>query len=89
MEIHYADEFRERYSELPKEIKARAEKQEKFFRNNPFHPSLHTEKLSPKSKEVWSFRIDKSYRVIFKFSNKNKVLFLNVGHHHWIYRMYF
>jgi len=42
-----------------------------------------------KTKEVWSFRIDKNYRIIFKFSDKNKVLFLNVGHHHWIYRINF
>ncbi len=86
MEIYYADEFEKRYADLPKQIKVRAEKQEKLFKNNPFHPSLHTEKLSPKVREVWSFRIDKSYRIIFRFSDKDKVLFLNVGHHHWIYK---
>ena len=89
MKIDYTSEFEERYSELPQKVKTKAEKQERLFRNNPFHPSLHTEKLSPKSKEVWSFRIDKNYRIIFKFSDKNKVLFLNVGHHHWIYRINF
>lgn len=89
MEIDYVREFRERYSELPEKIKLKAEKQENIFRSNPLHPSLHTEKLSPKSKEVWSFRVDKNYRVIFKFSGKNRVIFLSVGHHHWIYRAHF
>lgn len=89
MEIEYADEFEKRYIELPNQIKIKAEKQEKLFRSNPFHPSLHTEKLSPKSREVWSFRIDKNYRIIFRFLDKDKILFLNVGHHHWIYRINF
>ena len=86
MEIYYADEFEKGYIKLPKQIKAKAETQEKLFINNPFYPSLHTEKLSPKSREVWSFRIDKNYRIIFRFLNNDKVIFLNVGHHHWIYK---
>ena len=89
MKIDYTAKFEKRYSELPKKIKVRTEKQEKIFRGNPFHPSLHTEKLSPKFKEVWSFRIDKKYRTIFQFINKDKVVFLNIGHHNWIYRINF
>ena len=48
MKVNYTAKFEKRYSELPKQIKIRAEKQEKKFKDNPFHPSLHTEKLSPK-----------------------------------------
>lgn len=29
------------------------------------HPSLHTEILNPKSRKVYSFRIDRKYRAIF------------------------
>ena len=89
MEIIATEEFLERYSCLPKEIHRKAEKQTEIFRNNPFYPSLHTEKLIPKSKEVWSFRIDKRYRIIFRFLNKNKVIFLTVGPHDWIYKIKF
>jgi len=55
MEILLSKEFREKFSCLDKQIV--------IFKNNPFYPSLHTEKLVPKPKEVWSFRIDKKYRV--------------------------
>lgn len=86
MEIILTKEFEKRYQDLPVTIQKKAEKQEKLFRHNPFHPSLYTEKLNPKSKEVWSFRVDRRYRVIFRFLTPTKVLFLTVGPHDWVYR---
>jgi toxin HigB-1 len=89
MRIVTAEEFDKRYSKLPVSIQKKAEKQEKIFRSNPFHPSLHTEKLEPKNKELWSIRVDKSYRIIFRFVDGNTVLFLTVGPHDWIYKLKF
>jgi mRNA-degrading endonuclease RelE of RelBE toxin-antitoxin system len=89
MEIIATEEFKKGYNYLLKKIQQKAKKQEIIFKNNPFYPSLHTEKLVPGSKEVWSFRIDKRYRVIFRFLNKNKVIFLTVGPHDWIYKIKF
>lgn len=89
LEIIVAEEFQRLYSKLPSHIQKKAEKKEEVFRKNPFHPSLHTEKLEPKGKQVWSFRVDKSYRIVFRFISGDKVLFLAVGPHHWIYRIHF
>ena len=89
MEILLTDEFVRLYKLLPAHIQKKAEKQEKLFRQNPFHPSLHTEKLEPKGKQVWSFRIDRSYRVLFRFAERQKVIFLTVGPHDWIYKIAF
>lgn len=89
MEIFSTRKFKIEYNQLPKQIRQKAKKQEKLFKNNPFHPSLHTEKLIPKSKEVWSFRIDKKYRIVFRFLSRDSVLFLNVGPHDWIYKIKF
>lgn len=89
MEILYTERFEEEYDRLPKDIREKAQKQERLFQNNPHHPSLHTEKLSPKWKEVWSFRIDSNYRIVFRFLDKDKVLFLNAGPHDWIYKIKF
>ncbi len=89
MEIILTDEFVRRYELLPLRIRRKAEKQEKLFRENPFHTSLHTEKLEPKGKQVWSFRIDRSYRVLFRFAESQKVIFLTVGPHDWIYKIAF
>jgi len=89
LEILLTDEFVRLYKLLPAHIQKKAEKQEKLFRQNPFHPSLHTEKLEPKGKQVWSFRIDRSYRVLFRFAESQKVIFLTVGSHDWIYKIAF
>lgn len=89
IEIFFTEEFEKQYKKLPLRIKKKAEKKETIFRQNPFCSSLHTEKLEPRSKEVWSFRIDREYRVIFKYIDSNKVIFLICGHHNWIYRYKF
>lgn len=41
-------------------------KQKILFEANPAHPSLNTEKLEPKSVGLYSFRIDKKLRAIFR-----------------------
>jgi toxin HigB-1 len=86
VEIIYTKEFEKKYGILPERIQLKAEKQEKLFRQNMFHPSLSVEKLNPKNREIWSFRIDREYRILFRFLDKNNILFLSVGHHNWIYR---
>ena len=86
IEVSVTKEFEKRYKKLPISIKQKAEKREKLFKENFLYPSLHTEKLNPRHKQVWSFRIDKQYRIIFKFIKPNKALFLTIGHHSWIYR---
>lgn len=89
VEVFVTAEFEKRYKKLPKVVQGKAEKQERIFRQNPFHPSLHTEKLAPKAREVWSFRINRKYRIFFRFINGNRVRFLTCGPHDWIYKIKF
>ena len=89
MEILLSEEFRGSFSCLDKQIQKQADKQIIIFKDNPFYPSLHTEKLAPRSKQLWSFRINQKYRVVFRFIDKNNILFLAVGPHDWIYKIKF
>lgn len=89
LEIIVTEEFERLYKKLPKSIRNKTEKQEKLFRKNPFYPSLHTEKLNPKGKQLWSFRVDKKYRVAFRFIDSETTLFLAIGSHDWIYNIKF
>lgn len=86
MHILLTKEFEELFQQLPEAIKRRAEKQTDLFRGNPLHPSLRTEKLHPKNRELWSLRVDRTYRILFRFTEKDTALFLAIGHHSWIYR---
>lgn len=44
-------------------------KQILLFEINPAHPGLNTEKLEPKTVGLYSFRIDKKFRAIFRIRN--------------------
>ena len=86
MEILYADEFVKQFRRLPKAMQRRALKQELIFKENPIHPSLNTEKLSPHIKQLWSIRVDRKYRIIFRYHSNSHVYFLAIGAHDWIYK---
>lgn len=73
------------FQKLPKKIQIKAAQKTELFKTNPFLPSLRTEKLSPKGYEVWSFRIDFSYRIVFKFISESIAEFRFIGHHSDIY----
>ena len=53
-----------------------------LFQKNPFHPSLETELLEPRSLRIWSFRVDRKYRAIFIFREKDTVEILDANNHY-------
>ena len=85
MRIEYTPEFEKQYRRLPISIKKKAEKQTDLLVRDPRYPSLRLEKLAPKSREYWSLRVDKRYRIIFRFLAEDAVVFVGIGEHDWIY----
>lgn len=63
-------------------IEKKFDKQRKLFEKNPFHPGLKTELLEPRKMRIWSFRIDRKYRAIFIFRDKNTVEIIDVNPHY-------
>ena len=57
-------------------------KQKKLFEKNPFHPSLNTKLLEPRKMRIWSFRIDRKYRAIFIFRQKDAIEIVDVNDHY-------
>ncbi|MDP3785338.1 MAG: type II toxin-antitoxin system mRNA interferase toxin, RelE/StbE family [bacterium] len=57
-------------------------KQKELFEQNPFHPSLNTELLEPKSMRFWSFRVSGKYRAIFIFQNNDTVEIIDINNHY-------
>lgn len=53
-----------------------------LFQINFKHPSLHTEVLQPKHRKIYSFRIDKKYRAIFLYKEKDRVEIILVSNHY-------
>ncbi|KKU03431.1 MAG: hypothetical protein UX52_C0018G0017 [Candidatus Amesbacteria bacterium GW2011_GWA1_46_35] len=57
-------------------------KQLNLFLNNPNHPSLNTERLEPKQYKLYSFRIDRKYRVVFLFSEPDLIEVVEINDHY-------
>jgi len=52
-----------------------------LFRSNPKHPSLNLELLEPKHRGVYSFRLDKKYRVLF-FIDGGEIEIFQITNHY-------
>lgn len=88
LEISFDDSFKRAFK---KRIEGKDDLKRKFkmklerFRNNPFDPSLKTHKLSGNLKDLWSFSIEYDQRVLFYFSDDNKVVLIDIGNHDQVY----
>jgi len=78
--IHYTSDFRRAYKRLPRKIQDVVDRKDKFFREDPFHPSLRTHKLHGPLVGLWSFWITRDYRVLFEFI-KGEAIFYDIGKH--------
>lgn len=66
---------------MPKTVKLNAEKKEKIFQKNPFDTRLDTHKLHGKYKNYLAFTVVGQYRIMFAFSGREFVDFINIGTH--------
>ena len=85
-EVFVTPTFVRLYKKLPVAVQRKAEAKTELFRTNPFHPSLRTKKLEPHHEQVWSFWVDKDYRITFCFFDMRDAHFLHIGNRKDIYR---
>jgi len=85
MIIHYTSLFLKGFKALPKPIQELAVKQESLFRDNPNDPRLHIKALKGRLKGISSFRVTRSYRVLFAWKDKENVLLYEIGDRKFIY----
>lgn len=57
-------------------------KQLELFKDNSKHPSLNTERLEPRNLKIYSFRIDRKYRVIFILVSYDEVEIVDINDHY-------
>jgi len=63
-------------------LQKKFEKQIALFQANIFHPGLNTELLEPREMKIWSFRIDRKYRVLFIFRDSETIEIIEVTNHY-------
>lgn len=79
--IHVGSRFERSFRKMPSQIQEDFEKKISVFREQPFHPSLGSHKLSGKLREYYAFYLRDGYRVLFDFMAPNVVLLINIGSH--------
>ncbi|MCA1623090.1 MAG: type II toxin-antitoxin system mRNA interferase toxin, RelE/StbE family [Acidobacteria bacterium] len=88
MKVAFSSSFKRAFK---RRIAGNVEREERFrtklksFTNNPFEATLKTHKLSGKLKDYWSFSIEYNLRIIFYFSDKENVVFVDIGSHKEVY----
>ena len=55
------------------------------FCQNPFDTKLKTHKLTGKLKDLWAFSVSHDCRVIFKFTDSETALLIDIGSHEEVY----
>jgi addiction module RelE/StbE family toxin len=84
-DIDYTSSFLRNYRKLTPAVKRSAEAKEALFREDAFHPKLHTHKLHGPLADCWAFSIGYDLRIVFQFVGANQVVFLSVGSHDAVY----
>lgn len=57
-------------------------KQLNYFLVDPTYPSLNTEKMKIEGIDVYSFRIDRKYRVIFTYNLDESIEIVDINNHY-------
>jgi hypothetical protein len=66
--------FRDRYAQLPEDVKLRAKRAYKLFQGNPAHPGLNFKKVDDPD-NIYSARVGLGYRALAKMDGEDVVWF--------------
>ena len=91
--IVWSDSFTRKLKRLLKQnpqLRSLVKQKLELIAENPFHPSLCTHKLKGNLSDKWSYYLDYSNRIIFKFiespeSGEKEILLLVIGFHDQVY----
>ena len=64
--------FRERYADLPEEVRSRARRAYQLFRRNPAHSGLNFKKVDDEN-NIYSARVGLGYRVLGQMDGEDIV----------------
>ena len=79
--LEYAPSFLRQLKKLPPALQRETLEKVLLFKNKKNHRQLEVHKLKGKLKEKWSFSVNHSYRVVFKWLPNDSAGLLAVGDH--------
>ncbi|OGF82420.1 hypothetical protein A3B18_03705 [Candidatus Giovannonibacteria bacterium RIFCSPLOWO2_01_FULL_46_13] len=85
MEIIKTEDFIKSFRAVPKPIRHIYDIQEKRFMENWRDPRLHIKKIKG-LEHAFSFRVTRSWRVLFYFQDADEAIFFEIDHRRDVYR---
>jgi mRNA-degrading endonuclease RelE of RelBE toxin-antitoxin system len=79
--VHFSPHYLRTLQKLPRPIQELTDKKDQWFRMNPFDPRLHVHPLKGHLAGAWSYSVNYEYRVLFRFLNKDEVIYYDIGTH--------
>jgi mRNA-degrading endonuclease RelE of RelBE toxin-antitoxin system len=86
MTIEYDRVFLKEVKKLPQQQQRLLAQKLVILLNNPFDSRLHTKQLSTPLEGVFSFRITREYRVLFRFIDAERIFVFSARHRKDVYR---
>ena len=86
MTIEYDRTFLKEVKKLPLSQQRLLAQKLLILTNNPFDTRLHTKQLSTPLEGIFSFRITREYRVLFRFVDAEHIFVFSAKHRKDIYR---
>ena len=86
MTISYGVRFLKSARTLPKVQQRKLAGLLELLQSNPYNPLLHTKPLTNELAGLYSFRITRDWRVIFRFDSPIEIVLVDVGNRKDIYR---
>jgi len=86
MRVLFSKRFVKSIGTLPKDIHKKLDRLLELMRTDPYHPLLHTRRLSGDMAGYLSFRVTRDWRVIFQFISPNEIQLVELGNRKDIYK---
>lgn len=86
MRVYYGDSFSRCVKKLGWKQQDKLAELIVLLSQNPFHQQLHVKSLEGNLAGLYSFRIARDVRVLFKFLSPDEIILVDLGHRRDIYR---
>ncbi len=86
MRVVVGSQFVKDAQHLPESVQEKIARQVDICAHNPFDSRLHTKALSGSFQGLFSFRIGRDYRALFRFVDSATLFLARVAHRSDIYR---
>ena len=86
VKVYYSDHFSRRIKKLNEKQQTRLARLIVLLPGNPYHPQLHTKSLAGELAGIYSFRITRDLRALFKFLSPYEIMLIDIGNRKDIYR---